>query len=305
MYKLPQMGCIVNLQINNVGIKSHIISLFSNKSKESPKTDKKRGSIIGFSAKSSQRLRELLFKVDWVNYQTFGITLTVPQWSNANATEEFGKIAKHYPFSYSLIWRKEVQANGKEHYHCIMIGDDLVVLLKESMELIRQWRNAICKHIDKPKFKELHPEKKATQKQARALKDYADSRGALKAIESTSDALGYLCDHTSKHKAYQAQTEGRAWGVIHRKKLPLAIPEDVDLQGLTQRQVSDLLKYSRRMSKKRIPCKTALFGYRLSHGRMLANKGQHVIISQSIAKAFSRLIEHYKKLNEAMSPQGS
>lgn len=305
MYKVPQMGCYVNLQINSVGIKSHIMSLFPNQSKEPSKTNKKRGSIIGFSAKSSQRLRELLFKVDWVNYQTFGITLTVPQWSNANATEEFSNIAKHYPYSYSLIWRKEVQANGKEHYHCIMIGDDLVVLLKESMELIRQWRNAICKHIDKPKFKELHPEKKATQKQARALKDYADSKGALKYIESTSYALGYLCDHTSKHKAYQAQTEGRAWGVIHRKKLPLSIPEEVDLTGLTIRQVSNLLKYSRRMSKKRIPCKTALFGYRLSNGRMIGNKGQHVIISQSIAKSLIRLIEYFRKENTFLSPQGS
>ena len=299
MYTIPQMGCIVNLEINNVGIKSHIMSLIPNKQKEPPKTNNKtRGNIKGFSSHSSQRFRELLYKVDWVNYQTFGITLTVPQWSNANATEEFGKIAKSYPREYStpLIWRKEVQSNGKEHYHCIIIGTDLVSLLNEANKLIRQWRNIVCKLIDKTKFKELHPDKKPTQKQARSLKDYADSKGALKYIESTSDALGYLCDHTSKHKEYQAQTEGRAWGVINRKKLPLVVPQEVDLSGLDERQVSNILKYTRRMSQKRIPCQKALFGYRLSHGRMVANKGQHVVFSQSIAQAVNRLIEHYKQL---------
>lgn len=295
MYKLPQMGCYVNLQINNVGIKSNIMSLFPNNSKQAPKANKKRGQIKGFSTKSSQRLRELLFRIDWVNYQTFGITLTVPQWSNANATEEFAKISKTYTREYSnpLIWRKEVQSNGKEHYHCIMIGNDIVSLFKESVELIRQWRNIVCKHIDKSKFKELHPDKKPTQKQARAFKDYADSKGALKFIECTSEALGYLCDHTSKHKEYQAQTEGRAWGVIHRKKLPLSIPDDVDISGLTPRQVANVLKYSRRMSKKKIPSSKSLFGYKLSNGRMVANKGQHVIISQSIAQSVRRLIDHY------------
>lgn len=296
MYKLPQMGCYVNLQINNVGIKSHIMSLFPNDSKQPNKAPKKRGQIKGFSSHSSQRFRELLYKVDWVNYQTFGITLTVPQWSNANATKEFGNISKSYTREYSnpLIWRKEVQSNGKEHYHCILIGTDLVDLLNEASNLIKQWRNIVCKFIDKSKFKELHPDKKPTQKQARSLKQYADSKGALKYIESTSEALGYLCDHTSKHKEYQAQTEGRAWGVINRKNLPLVVPQEIDLSELNERQVANVLKYSRRMSKKRIPCSNALFGYKLSNGRMMANKGQHVVFSQSIAQAVNRLIEHYQ-----------
>lgn len=36
-------------------------------------------------------------------------------------------------------------------------------------------------------------------------------------------ALRYICDHSSKHKAYQAKTSGKAWGVVNRASLPVRV----------------------------------------------------------------------------------
>lgn len=292
MKKISKSCRSVNIILNSVGIKSVVKSTIVEK-KSMKKQISKRGNILGFSAHSAQRFRELLFKVDWDNYHAISITLTVPSWSNVNVTVQFESIIKGFSkfCKFPLIWRKEVQKNGKEHYHTIMLSNELSALANAGSALRCKWCELAIASVDKEVFKKLHPLVKPDKRNYKKLKDYADSQGCIKFIDSTSEAITYLCDHTSKHKEYQAQTEGRAWGVLNRNSLPLVVPQEVSLKGLTERQVLNLLKYSRRMSKKQIPCSTALFGYKWSNGRMMSNLGSHIVFSPSIVKSLQRLID--------------
>ena len=291
MKKITKSARSVNIILNSVGVKSVIQSTISKKSK--PPQNSKRGNVIGFSAHSAQRFRELLFKVDWDNYHSMSITLTVPSWSIVDVTEQFDNLSKSFCrfCEFPLIWRKEVQKNGKVHYHTIMLSSELSSLGNAAHLLRSKWCELATASVDKEVFISLHPDIKPDKRNYRRLKEYADSKGCVKFIDATSEAITYLCDHTSKHKDYQAQTEGRAWGVLNRKALPLVFPQEISLKGLTERQVLNLLKYSRRMSKKRIPCPGALFGYKWSNGRMMSNLGSHIVFSPSIVKSLQRLID--------------
>lgn len=291
----------VNIILNSVGIKSVVQSTIQKKSK--PPQNSNRGNVIGFSAHSAQRFRELLFKIDWDNYHSMSITLTVPSWSTVDVSQQFAIMSKSFSkyCNFPLVWRKEVQKNGKVHYHTIMLSSELDALGNAANLLRSKWCELAIASVDKEVFTSLHPDIKPDKRNYRRLKEYADSKGCIKSIDATSEAITYLCDHTSKHKEYQAQTEGRAWGVLNRKSLPLLIPQEISLSGLTERQVCNLLKYSRRMSKKRIPCPGALFGYRLSNGRMMANLGSHIVFSPSIVKSLQRLIDIWSPPKEQSS----
>ena len=281
----------VNLILNSVGVKSVVKSTIQKKAID--RKISKRGIVLGFSPHSAQRFRELLFKVDWDNYYSVSITLTVPSWSNVNVSLQFESLIKGFSkfCEFPLIWRKEVQKNGKVHYHTIMLSSELSALGNAAHLLRSKWCELAIASVDKEVFISLHPDIKPDKRNYRRLKEYADSKGCIKSIDATSEAITYLCDHTSKHKDYQAQTEGRAWGVLNRKALPLVFPQEISLSGLTERQVLNLLKYSRRMSKKRIPCPGALFGYKWSNGRMMSNLGSHIVFSPSIVKSLQRLID--------------
>ena len=292
MKKISKACRSVNIILNSVGVQSVVKSTITKK-KPNSKTIAKRGNVVGFSSHSAQRFRELLFKVDWVNFYSMSITLTVPSWSTVDVSQQFDILSKRYvEFSkFPLIWRKEVQKNKKVHYHTIMLSSELSALGDAAHLLRSKWCELAIASVNKELFLSLHPLVKPDKRNYKKLKDFADSKGCIKPVDSSSEAITYLCDHTSKHKDYQAQTEGRAWGVLNRKSLPLVIPQEISLSGLTERQVCNLLKYSMRMSKKKIPCSSALFGYRLSNGRMMANIGSHIVFSPSIVKALQRLIE--------------
>lgn len=298
MKKIAKAARSVNIILNSVGVKSIVKSTIQKKSNTPQNT--KRGNVVGFSSHSAQRFRELLFKVDWDNYHSMSITLTVPSWSTVDVSAQFDSLGKSFSkfCQFPLIWRKEVQKNGKVHYHTIMLSSELSALRDAAHLLRSKWCELAIASVDKELFLSLHPLVKPDKRNYRRLKDFADSKGCIDSIDSTSEAIGYLCDHTSKHKDYQAQTEGRAWGVLNRKSLPLVVPQEISLSGLTERQVCNLLKYSRRMSKKKIPCSTALFGYRLSNGRMVANLGSHIVFSPSIVKSLQRLIDTWAPQKE-------
>ena len=304
MKKISKSARSVNLILNSVGVKSVVQSTIQKKPSQKKKS--KRGIVLGFSPHSAQRFRELLFKVDWDNSYCFSITLTVPSWSTVDVTKQFDSLAKRYvEFSkFPLIWRKEVQKNGMIHYHTIMLGSELSPLRDAANLLRSKWCELATASVDVEMFLSSHPNIKPDKRNYRKLKDYADSQGCIKLIDSHSEAITYLCDHTSKHKEYQAQTIGRAWGIIHRKMLPMTFPQEISLDSLTERQVCNLLKYSRRMSKKRIPCSTALFGYKWSNGRMMFNLGSHIVFSPSIVNSLKRLIETWTppKKQESIIP---
>lgn len=219
----------------------------------------KRGKVVGFSVASARRLRHLLFGVDYTD--AVAVTLTHPIVMNnmrgpEAAFDAIRSNSSRMPWLKSLIWRKEVQCSGTPHYHCIVFPSEGVEPSEAAESLVDSWIDECVKGFDAPQiFKD--------GMRADMVKAHHDKRRPSIVVMDGSCYVRYILDHESKHKKEQARTEGRAWGVWNRSRLPRLFPEDVELTDAEYWLLSRIL---RKVTRYSVKC-DCVFGWRHTRGR--------------------------------------
>lgn len=326
----------------------------------------KRGTVKGFSHASANRLRNLLFPLDYDC--AFGIALTAPPWATVSPEKAFDAISRNKSRCgglRSLIWRKEVTAKGISHYHAIVFlqqarkpakasdetaqgqfeptrqehqnlddvsrgtrgresarvrtsleadvqgGDNLPVavaddasavdgpdfgtLMRVQKWLVDEWAKALIPRLCPARVaiackSRMMP---ANTEAGRDMVRQVNLRAKNLTLITSANAVQYLCDHTSKHKAYQSRTTGRAWGVWFKSRLPvLDIPRH-NLAALPGRIVRRIQIALGKMSRYWFKDESCPFGYRWSHPRRFSGQGKRVLFRPGAASAISRMVDYY------------
>lgn len=258
----------------------------------------KRGSIKGFSRKAANRLRNLLFPLDYQG--AFGIALTAPPWSTVRPEEAFDAVSRNKsrcPSLRALVWRKEVTAKGLPHYHVIVFtrNRDLVDLLAVQWWLVQEWARALLPRMCPVRVGLCCKARRRPLDTSTARSFVCDvntGKDNLTLITS-ANAVQYLADHTSKHKAYQARTTGRAWGVWFKDRLPRIRLDGRSLDELPVRIARRVVAALGKMSRYWIKDDKAPFGYRWSHPRRFGGLGSRVLFRPASADAIDRLVRFY------------
>lgn len=269
----------------------------------------RRGAVHGFSRKAASRLRAFLFGLNYSN--CLGLALTAPPYATTTPEAAFDTLSRHKarcPGLLGLVWRKEVTAKGVPHYH-------LAVWLKSGNDLFavvgwfaREWSRALFPRPPCPALlggmgskcylgpnpapsKECRRDRQREACLERA-RDVTLGKRNLRLLNSSA-ALQYLCDHTSKHKAYQALTDGRAWGKWYGDRLPRVQVPEVDLDALPVPLLARLQRALGKMSRYWYKDERAPFGYRWSRPRDFRRLGKRVLFRAGSAAALSRLVRYH------------
>ena len=258
----------------------------------------KRGTVKGFSRMAANRLRNLLFPLDFEG--AFGLALTAPPWSTVRPEEAFDDVSRHKsrcPALRSLVWRKEVTRNGVPHYHVIAFTGrrDLGDLLAVQKWLVTEWSKALLPRLCPARLRlcckaKTLPGDTAT---ARYFVERVNLGKDNLTLITSANAVQYLCDHTSKHKAYQAKTTGRAWGVWFKDRLPRVLVDRRSLDELPVRIARRIHKALGKMSRYWVKDAKAPFGYRWSHPRRFDGLGSRVLFRPASADALLRLVRYH------------
>ena len=245
----------------------------------------KRGKVVGFSIASARRLRHLLFGVDYTD--AVAVTLTHPLLLDCMkgpevAFDSLRMVAKRWPWLRSLIWRKEVQGNGTPHYHCILFPSYGVEPAVAAEMLVDAWICECVRGFDAMQcFKD--------NMRADMVKAHHDKRRPAVVVMDGSCYVRYILDHESKHKKEQARTEGRAWGVWNRSRLPRILPENVELTDAEYWLLSRILRKATRYS---IKC-DCVFGWRHTRGRRARGVGVVDFFARCNDGGFARQVLEY------------
>lgn len=147
------------------------------------------------------------------------------------------------------IWRKEVTKKGVPHYHLAVWVTEPSKALEVWCWLTQRWvhhllRDGVCPGVAYLSGSKAFKRRLPTSPDSwtyfgRAALEHVNCRFNLRSrvdkgnlVELNLDsAIQYLCDHTSKHKAYQAKTTGRAWGIWKRSFLPRMVVPGVSLEN--------------------------------------------------------------------------
>lgn len=178
-----------------------------------PPPQRGRGDITTFSRASSRRLREslALAKLKGAEATIWGLTLTIPGRILAPSEvrrlwKDFTMMVRKYHGDTPLLWRIELQKRKQAHWHCVVWAEKgrgavVPVMLGEL------WKSTARRHVG-------------------ALREATDMGfdkfGAkLRCLDGSTatGVIGYLADHTSKHKREQLGWQGRQWGIINRARL--------------------------------------------------------------------------------------
>lgn len=257
-----------------------------------------RGKVNGFSRKSANRLRNLLFPLDFEG--AFGIALTAPPWATIAPEKAFDTLSRmksRCPSLRSLVWRKEVTRKGVPHYHVIAFTTerDFSALLRVQNWLVDQWARALLPRLCPARVR-LCCKAKFVPSDTAAGREWVRGVNLGKdnlTLITSANAVQYLCDHTSKHKAYQAKTTGRAWGVWFKPRLPFVHVPGRNLDELPVRIVRRIHKALGKMSRYWIKDGKAPFGYRWSHERRFTGLGARVMFKPASPAALLRLVDYY------------
>lgn len=173
---------------------------------------RERGDIVSFSRGARRRLRETLAMArSKVDSQIWGFTFTIP--GKKIADDKVRRIWHTFAMYLNrtgvpFVWRIELQVKTRKqaHWHTVSWlpthrAQVLVVEIGEAWRrIVRGVVGALSTRTDMG-F-DLYGVK-------------ADYLGGA----SATGLIGYLCDHTSKHKQAQLGWQGRQWGVINRSAL--------------------------------------------------------------------------------------
>ena len=267
----------------------------------------KRGKVQGFSRAAARRFRELLFRCDFhpKGMTVVGVCLTLPREAFPGVGEviwsQMRTHCKHLPGLVALVWRKELQGNGREHFHAVVWSDD-TSSLRTVGALVKTWCRLVAKRCSNPKQTErrmlkAHCKGKAGLFDAvllpstgdTSLSKLIDAIPCLSAVDAIGKGVQYLIDHTSRYKRHQAKTTGRVYGVWNRKRLPMLPPEASRYVSLERPEEYATRRLLQRLT--RFPMKVRCdFGTKMSRGRRFA-RGSQIIPSTGIRDAVGRLLE--------------
>lgn len=173
-----------------------------------------RGDIKGFSRSSQRRLRETLAmarsKSDSVVY---GFCLTIPgkQLTPGEVRHIWHNFVAAYRKQYPLIpmvWRVELQAKSRRqaHWHTVAWLPKSSAAVTSVM-IAELWRRVVRSRVGA-----------LSMRTDMGFDLYGVKVDCLSGASATG-LIGYLCDHTSKHKQAQLGWKGRQWGVLNRSAL--------------------------------------------------------------------------------------
>lgn len=168
--------------------------------------EKTRGNIEGLSQDSRTRLRKKIMTTA-CPWPVYSVTLTIP--GEVMPWEQEKKIFDAYYQSFRnkkvcFIWRKEIQARGASHWHCIFWAHSNL----SYHDILYPWHAALG---DRLKLKGARLYSVHIEKLEGEDKD-------------CSLWCRYMQDHMTKSKKVQEAHEGRQWGVINKKYFEEAKP---------------------------------------------------------------------------------
>ena len=168
---------------------------------------REKGDISRFSAASCARLRRSLcvFRPSW-DCRLCGLCLTIPgdilQASCLRSIWHLFRVRASQKFpALPWVWRIELQKRKQAHFHIVVYGRSFA----DAFGLRELWENVIQRKLSR------FIDKKTMAAFLRHGVRVDDLGGC-----DSSGIIGYLCDHTSKHKQDQLGWVGRQWGVVNR-----------------------------------------------------------------------------------------
>lgn len=211
------MDSIANVvQIRKGGL-GYVIEGQKGKFHGSPPPSRSSGDITTFSTASRKRLRMTLATAQHKDGgNPFGVTLTIPgriltPEETRKLWDEWGKHILTRKYSDCLvIWRIELQTRKQAHWHCVVwckgsIQDGIL----QCTQMAADWRRLVYHNCNGQDWQE---------RTVRGFEEHGVDIKPLSGASSTG-VIGYLCDHTSKHKQEQLGWVGRQWGVVNRKAM--------------------------------------------------------------------------------------
>lgn len=269
-----------------------------------------RGTVKGFSLASARRLRETLFRCDFHpdGMGVVGLCFTLPkEATNQDGADVWSYMQRHPADGLvSLVWRKELQRNGREHYHAVAWseGDNP---LPVAGRLIRTWCKLVSKRCHDPetvrrRMMWVHTKDNdgwfdtsfedqglSPCVRSAAIANSIKSMPALTPIDGQGQGVRYLIDHSSKRKAHQANTVGRPWGVWRRESLPKLPHSESIYARLTPGEEVAIARILRKLSRYwvKAPC---AFGWRWCRGRKFGH-GKHIVADAMASQAVRRWME--------------
>lgn len=201
-------------------------------SRKPPDTDKTRGKITTFSARSSMRMREFLMTHEVPKHSPYGITLTDRADSGADDFRRYldllGKRVKR--LGWAIVWRIELHATGKKcglpHLHGTFWAPNDLAPKDVRRWLVDTWLEIIGR-----------------------TGDLACRRHAVrcKPLEGAG-WFAYQAAHDTKHKEEQLGWQGKQWGVINRDAFRKIVPDEFEF---TDAQDKLFRRWWNRLLKKR------------------------------------------------------
>ena len=198
---------------------------------------RQNGDIKGFSSASKRRLRETLAMSHTVTpSEPYGFCFTIPgDILTPGATREIWELwRKNYLMrKYSdcaFIWRIELQQRKQAHWHCVgymSMHDEKLESLKVSphnialtkaQELKNDWFSFISNKVGQ----------NWSEKTLKGASYCSCNVKPLSGVKGVN-VVGYLADHTSKHKAQQLGWKGRQWGIVNKRLLSDSPSESVEI----------------------------------------------------------------------------
>ncbi len=173
---------------------------------------RKKGDISSFSAASCARLRRSLCVLrPSYDCRLCGLCLTIPGailspsylrklWHSfrVRASQKFSNLP--------WVWRIELQKRKQAHFHLVVYGRSFA----DAFGLRELWEDVVKRFVFDCGI--------CTAEDYAAFLRHGVKVDDLASFNS-SGIIGYLCDHTSKHKQAQLGWVGRQWGVVNRSAL--------------------------------------------------------------------------------------
>lgn len=307
--RLMQAKYSISLSANGVAMQS------TRRIRTSNHVRAKRGKVEGFSAAACRRLRQFLWKVDYTS--AVAVTLTRPHSAEAEllglrssevAFDSMSRDIRLLDFVRSLIWRKEVTAQGEVHYHCVLIPSESFDAVEAAMLLVEEWIRQML--IDARRTVDAFGVVDATTEQSTVFNGYLSEsvekisqkmrkahfdkrRPCIQSFGDNSGYVAYILNHQSKHKAYQCKTTGRTWGVWNRKNVPFLT---ADLEGVSDKEFYQVGRILRKVSRYRVNDERAPFGWYHTNGRRVQSHGRTVYFAKRLDGNLSARIREYLAL---------
>lgn len=203
-----------------------------------PPPSRQKDDISRFSSASRRRLREILATARPIEdgCSPYGLCLTIP--GDIRTPDEVRELWRDWIdhhfiryFKMPMIWRIELQTRRQAHWHIVVWSKDFVRVF----ELAEDWKRTV-----RSKF---GPFKEATEY---GFEEYGVKVQPLGSA-SESGVIGYLADHTSKHKQSQLGWVGRQWGVVNRRLLRFDTQEVLEV---TPEQHQKAVRQFRRLQER-------------------------------------------------------